>query len=526
MTIVMPQKERALCLKGGPHAGKTASLVAHAQELLQGGTEPKSIRIICGAPASIPLFQAALPEIAVSTAQDFALSILAFTKQRHRLLCPYEEQMLFEDLRTTGLPQKQLRAVLDFLFASIAACKDWEDGWIEMCEERLVYETLMANLAFIEGVCAPEVANLAAVQLRDNSDAQKAFSVAHVLVDDYGLLSRSAQILCGLAAQQSLTAAAQPRLCLAASERYPNPQGIDEFMAFYPNAEEELLSGSAPQVPKQRVSYPSVKEEFSGIVQVAKSSLATHRSMAVVGTNAQWRANMRAALQHAGLSTTSPEKVLRARAFDDENTCTLLAADALGKLARNPADGVALRCLYGLGDYLAHSAELKRLREENPHKTLAQLHMEIPLKFVEENMARYAPAATLDEERDTSALCTAATDGAQLIDPQKLAAEQTIYVCAPEDLFGYSFDVVVFGGYLQGWVPQLAYFNAVGAHKEKLFQDALLKRDCAQHSAKKEIYLTSFDECPLEFAEALGLHYGHIRLKHGVRVCELLPFEE
>lgn len=526
MNIAMPQKERALCLRGGPHAGKTASLIARAQELLHSGVAPENMRIVCGTPASIPFFQAALPEVAASTAQNFALSILARTKQRHRLLCPYEEQILFEDLRTTGLPQKQLRAVLDFLFASIAACQDWEDGWIEMREERLVYETLMANLAFIEGVCAPEVANLAAVQLRDNHDAQKAFGVAHMLVDDYGLLSRSAQILCGLAAQQSFTVVAQPQLCLAASERYPNPQGIDEFLIFYPNAEKELLSGSAPQAHEQRVSYASVKEEFSGIVQLAKSSLATHRSMAIVGANAQWRANMHTALQHAGLSTTSPEKVLRARAFDDENTCKLIAADALGKLACNPADGVALRCLYGLGDYLARSTDLKRLREANPRQTLAQLHAGTPLEFVKENIARYAPAAALDAEAHEPALYANEANGTQPIDPQHLAAEQTVYVSAPEDLFGYSFDVVVFGGYLQGWVPQLAYFNAVGARKEKLFQDALFKRDCAQHSANKEVYFTSFNECPLEFAETLGLHYGHIRLKNGVRVCELLPFEE
>ena len=94
-------------------------------------------------------------------------------------------------------------------------------------------------------------------------------------------------------------------------------------------------------------------------------------------------------------------------------------------------------------------------------------------------------------------------------------------VCAPEDLFGQHFDLVVFGGFVPGWVPKRAYYEAVGATRERLLAEARMSAECARRAADSELVFTGFSECDLEFAEQLGIQYAHIRLHRGNRICEL-----
>lgn len=514
MNIVVPPNLKIQCFVGGPASGKTDALIAHAQTLAAPHTQQKSasVAFICASQAAAEYVRPNMPDdVTVGTVQDFALKILQSEGMRCRLLSAYEEQFLFEDLRTCGLPQKALRRILDYLYASMENLHAWGEDWIEMREERLVYDTLMAILNFTGGISAPEISASAAAVLAHREQARQTYGFDHILIDDYHLHSRASQLLCLLLAQESMTVASGKETEGHIQKPYANDAGVQELCHHYKNASVVNLTKQPDPIAYEHVTAPKVTDEFKTIIERIHAHEKTEgaaTSIAVVATQGVWLKNMRQALSEHNIAFMSAPKQMRIHDFTDEEACTRAAQDALAILANNAHDGVALRTLFGLGDHLARSAALKRIREQHPKTTLAKLHAENPLEIIEHNAKAYAA------RKNNIA--------------QKAAGEEEgmtsyVFVGMPQDLLGKTFDLVIFGGCVEGWLPARAYFEAVGNTKERLLNQALGSLTHAQHAARKMLLFTSFEECSLEFAERLDLHYEHIRLKDGVRTCELRP---
>lgn len=101
-----------------------------------------------------------------------------------------------------------------------------------------------------------------------------------------------------------------------------------------------------------------------------------------------------------------------------------------------------------------------------------------------------------------------------------------VSIAAPEDLFGHTFEVVIFGGFVNGLIPSRdmcdpgVVVGGTRARQEAADRAAIA---LAKQRATRRLLFTSFESCDLETAERLRLHIPRIRLRHGVRTCDIDP---
>lgn len=103
-----------------------------------------------------------------------------------------------------------------------------------------------------------------------------------------------------------------------------------------------------------------------------------------------------------------------------------------------------------------------------------------------------------------------------------------VAIAAPEDLFGRIFDVVIFGGFVNGFIPSRDMCDpgvVVGGARTRQEAADRAAIALAEHRATKRLLFTSFESCDLETAERLRLHIPRIRLRSGVRTCDIHPSE-
>lgn len=100
-----------------------------------------------------------------------------------------------------------------------------------------------------------------------------------------------------------------------------------------------------------------------------------------------------------------------------------------------------------------------------------------------------------------------------------------VAIAAPEDLFGHTFEMVIFGGFVNGFIPSrdMCDSGVVGGARTRQEAADRAAIALAEHRATKRLLFTSFESCDLETAERLRLHIPRIRLKGGVRVCDIEP---
>lgn len=101
-----------------------------------------------------------------------------------------------------------------------------------------------------------------------------------------------------------------------------------------------------------------------------------------------------------------------------------------------------------------------------------------------------------------------------------------VAIAAPEDLFGRIFDVVIFGGFVNGFIPSRDMCDpgvVVGGARTRQEAADRAAIALAEHRATKRLLFTSFESCDLETAERLRLHIPRIRLRNGVRTCDIEP---
>lgn len=511
-----------------------------------------------------------------------------------RVLEPYEETVLLEDLKVSQMKNRRLRKVLAYLRAGWSNLSD--DTWEQTAEEDLVIERMRANLRFTGGVLACEASNLALHALREHDALRQRVSWDYVLVDDFELLSRASQHLVRMVAAYGLTVATAERPGLPGDEEYPCFEGAAELLAAFPGAQVARLteSGQAPEVrhrvqglladsalaplirhdamgqatpsaepldadtcegvaePALRMA-PSLEAELQALAVEANAALERGENVLIVGTNRLWRRNVAANLQRVGLPVLQLRgDKLHLKDFRDEKQCERARADALYRLRVNAADDVAWRTLLALGDSVARSAAVDYLRQAvgagaagAPVRLREALELldagnvaadSLTAPLLDDLLAAYCQVkdAFEFEEHAKPGDCvlpreqavSGEADSQQNDAPS--SSKPNILVASPDQAAGLRFDVVVFGGFVNGLIPCRAYCDPVGmAEQSRRREHARDVRTVygVASCARKRLLFTGFATCSLQAAETMDVHIESIKLRKGLRTVTTQPSE-
>ena len=236
------------CILGKVASGKTEALVHRAVEYLSGQSNGKNVLVLAASPDAaealkrhlataldIPTDTLGKRGVRVSVPRAIALEVLSDPRaqaacgRKPRLLLPFEENILLEDVKASGLRPKRLREMLKFFYRSWTELADDEPSWLVSEEEAQVHGLLKECLAFTGGILPNELSNLAVKWLHADATAREAASYDLVLVDDYQLLSRASQVLAGLLAREGLIVTGDVQATTEVFEEYPFATGLIEF---------------------------------------------------------------------------------------------------------------------------------------------------------------------------------------------------------------------------------------------------------------------------------------------------------
>ena len=508
----------------------------------------------------------------VTTPFDYACRILADPRAQRaigrggRVLSRAEEAVFYEDLKTCGLKRRRLRELWAFLQCGLANLNDGDPNWIQTTEERAILDLARDILAFEDAILPGEVVNLAVHALEVEPTLRQRFGSPVVLADDYLLMSPASQRLVNLLATSKIAVAGSEKAALPAFEPYPCATGFEEFEAAHAPLQRVTLEAPFHALDRAWEAAPDLAGEMGLIARTIAEELAGGTSpgaIAVVCVNRTWRANLQRALASVGIPAASlghaalkapkgdlvpanddeRERVLRQ--LRDSNmqragSCTPRAHAGINDPAiqHNPpaspcGDSIAWRQWLSFDDALGRSAAVSELRRVaqpqglNLAEDLAALDADalpgLPATspFAQSLLAPYREAQGLLAERRENGHPPISTSAATPKSPAPAVA-----IAAPEDLFGRTFDVVIFGGFVNGFIPSRDMCDpgvVVGGARTRQEAADRAAIALAEHRATKRLLFTSFESCDLETAERLRLHIPRIRLKGGVRVCDIEP---
>lgn len=386
--------------EGRVGCGKTQRLIETAQDLLAQGVSPQQIVLFAATPAAADALSrrlghgaADLPSPHVATLPLYALTLLsspeaeARTGRRGRVLMGFEESLLLEDLKITGIAPRRLSEMLKFFYRSWVDLESMDGDWFYDEQEERAFHQLASSLRHRESYLACELPRAAFDYVQRFGEDAEALRRDYVLVDDYQMASRASQCLAGWIARKGLFVAGDSIARVHGSEDYPFYNGADELMAANPGATREVLAFShlsrvvtdatnrlaadevlsaapvpcvcADQGTCEAVAYGRPEDELSGIVSQVSYQLSRNTApgaIAVAAANGLWAANAAAALRAEGIDVSPlPHPVLDG---DTRNldACRGARAFTLLRLVADRCDPLALRSCYGFGDYLAQSA--------------------------------------------------------------------------------------------------------------------------------------------------------------------------
>lgn len=576
----------ARCFIGGPATGKTTKLIDRACYLA--ASKERSVLMVCASEATAASARRTLRErgassVSVRTAYEVAYETVAADAIARnaapvpQVLDPLAEQAFFEDMKPCGIKPRRLRELLAFLYRGWSDLADADPHWIQTTEEELVIELIEKNLSFTGGILKPELSHRSVGILLGDQNALLRHKRNHVLVDDYTLLGKASQMLVNLIAVRSITIAtddaAPPPVC----EPYPYADGLPEFLKAHPHASicnlvtcyrprgivdalnnlrhDRTLGGTALQESTADTASPctvrietGLADECRTIVERVQEALADGfdpADLLVVGQNDVWRANVVRAFASCGIpahhSSTSERRKGIARntartASDEERV--------VRQLARNPRDPIAWRTWCGFGDHLARSAAVAGLRDAalSTGMDFTEALEALSSGNIEGLPADKAPYADLVEayqgglrsiEAFKDRTCGCISDDRTAASPSQnrgtetpTAEAESVCVCAPFDAFGHEAAVVIFGGFVKGFIPSRAYCTEgglVGNARTRAHRANLQAMHLCVGRARQSVLFTGFSSCGLETAETLDLHIARIRLSKGVRVCTIEP---
>lgn len=544
MTVPLKTTE-ALCIVGGSRSGKTGALieraVAWAEAAPAGPDARPSFLFFCASPVTVDEAAGRLAAHGLTgvttTPYDYACRILAdplaqqATGRGGRVLSRAEEAVFYEDLKTCGLKRRRLRELWAFLQCGLANLDDSDPSWIQTTEEQAVLDLARDILVFEDAILPGEVVNLAVRTLEAVPALRERFGSPLVLADDYLLMSRASQRLANLLATDKIAVAGSEDAALPAFEPYRCPTGFAEFEAAHAPLQRVTLEAPFRSLERTWETAPDLAGEMGLIARAIAEELAGGTSpdaIAVVGVNRIWRANLRRALASVGIPAAplgraalkTPKGDL-APASDDERE------RVLGQLAADSDHAVAWRQWLSFDDALGRSAAVSELRRVaqpqglNLAEALAALDADVlpglPAEspFAQSLLGPYREAQRLLGKQVTN---TSPEPDASPTPP--------VVIAAPEDLFGRTFDVVIFGGFVNGFIPSRDMCDpgvVVGGARVRQEGAGHAAIALAENRATKRLLFTSFESCDLETAERLRLHIPRIRLRSGVRVCDIEP---
>lgn len=553
MGISMAQVPSATCVVSDAASGKTAWLASRACELShEGGSVgggAAGALVLCASAEGARVMRERVRQldgdgIEVSTPIDMALSILGdplvvARLGRLRLLSPFEESVLFEDIKTCGCKRGRLRDLVAFLERGMSDMADDDPAWVKTAEERLVLDLMQGCLEFTGGVLRSQAASVAMRELAGDDALLSRFAYDHVLVDDFDLMARSSQILASMLALRSITLSAGVGREIAVGDPYPNPDGVDELERTALVAKRVELSERYRQGSMEVFMEEGIQHEFARVVQIVRDALdrgtSPERVLVVCG-NGAWRANARRALEAAGVPVRSVQSVARRIRF--ESCGDRMRAEqreaALRRIASDAGDSLAWRTFCGLDDAIAASAAMSSFRKacEGSGLKLADALRALAVDGLPGASAgdpRYAgvlkayeDALACMQEMMRDANVDAGTDESSVLRPE------SVFVGSPDDALAMEADLVVFGGFVNGIIPSSGYFDPaamVGAARERAHRRDIELVERVSAIASDRVVFTGFTGCGLEVAERLKLHIARIRLKDGVRVATIEPSE-
>lgn len=247
-TIAMPHVDNLTIIRGASGCGKTQKLIDDVRELLVQGADASSILVLCATPDSARAFSQRLgvAGVRVASARKMALELLAqpgaiaLLGHGPRVLLPFEEDILFEDLKTTGVEVDRLAGMLAFFKRSMTEISDDHPEFLMDDDERAVMKALREGLhvrgAFLEQQLS---ANAARYLAQDEASPR----YARVFVDDYQCLSRASQVMAGFLSGESLCVACDPAASDRVLESYPYSRGVGELLEANPQAHIVELNG-------------------------------------------------------------------------------------------------------------------------------------------------------------------------------------------------------------------------------------------------------------------------------------------
>lgn len=509
----------------------------------------------------------------VTTPFDYACRILADPCAQRaigrggRVLSRAEETVFYEDLKTCGLKRRRLRELWAFLQCGLANLSDDDSAWIQTTEEQAVLDLARDILVFEGAILPGEAVNLAVRALEAEPALRERFGSPVVLADDYLLMSRASQRLVNLLATGKIAVTGSEKAALPAFEPYPCAAGFEEFEAAHTPLQRVTLEAPFHPLDRAWEAAFDLAGEMGLIARTIAEELASGTSpeaIAVVGVNRTWRANLQRALASVGIPAAplgrqlqkAPKGELSAAGEDERERVLKQLRDGSVQLAGSrescahagtndtatqkdlPAfpcagDSIAWRQWLSFDDALGRSAAVSELRRVaqpqglNLAEALAALDADtlpgLPATspFAQSLLAPYREAQGLLAERRENGHPPISTSAATPKSPAPAVA-----IAAPEDLFGRTFDVVIFGGFVNGFIPSRDMCDpgvVVGGARTRQEAADRAAIALAEHRATKRLLFTSFESCDLETAERLRLHIPRIRLKGGVRVCDIAP---
>lgn len=387
-------------VEGRVGCGKTQRLVEAVLNLLAQGVPPREIILFAATPAAACALERRLKAVVpledlplVTTLPLYALDVLsspqaeARTGRRGRILMGFEERLLLEDVKTSGVAPRRLSEMLKFFYRSWADLEPMSGDWFYDEQEERVFRLLVGSLRHRESYLACELPRAAFDYGQRFAHDLEAFRRDYVLFDDYQMASRASQCLAGLLARTALLVASEPCARTHSSEDYPHFSGIEELVAANPNAVRETLAYShlsrvvtdavnllaadealdarpmpcacTDQGGCEAMAFERPESELKGVVSLVSHHLscgARPQDIAVAAATRQWAMRIAQALQAEGIAASPLSRPSLGGDMRHTDTCGAARAFTLLRLAADPEDPLALRSWCGFGDYLAQSA--------------------------------------------------------------------------------------------------------------------------------------------------------------------------
>lgn len=617
LTTSIPPTPNCCLIRGSSPRENTRELALRVTKSLSSGEGADELLVFAATPnGETALTQAilsaagdrGLTEIAakvrVTTMRAFALEVLAneeartFTGRDARLLAPFEESFLMQDMLGYGMEPKRLRGMLQFFYKTLSELGDDNPYWLINDQETTTFSQLRACLGFTRGILEPELSNLLVKYLRSSRDALAHWACRQVFVDGYHLHCRASQFAANLLARDSIVAttdagaagpanpaktgtatggSANPSAGISVFESYPYAKGPAELVEVNPQI--DIVETETADEP-QRVAHAS-DTPFSEMAHLRELAQTTNE-LYVAAPNRVWAKNAAAALaqQHIPVELAFDKRCLTGD-IRNLGKCRAEAVLTVLALIANHHDCVAWRSWCGFGDWLANCGALKVLRShgakrgvaldgalahvrELEHETLAAeaaaglrriehavdtakrlikggdgLSGRELLAYVTANL--YGPEANIPDI--ALQLCLDESDNAENEGNSPSAAEMlttafkrmhlprfrkagAVRVGGFTDGAGLAVEHVAFVGMVNGFIPELRYFDAARSTKEQ--RRKIIERDQAMRSiteamATGSIEYSWFNEAPLELAEKTSMKIERIGLRDGKRMARLSP---